>query len=89
MDIEYIKKNYQFETLSEEHDLSKFESDSNDLNDFLKEDALKQQKNKLNITKLITCDGKIIGYFSLLTDTISLKDIREDIVINDIKINLI
>lgn len=85
MNIEYIKENYKFETLTEEHDLSQFESDSKDLNDFLKNDALKQQNSKLNLTKLIVCDGKIIGFASLLTDTISLKDVRDDIVVKDIK----
>lgn len=70
MEIEYIKNNYKFETLSEEHDLSDFECESEDLNDFLKNDALKQQKEKLNLTKLITCDGEIIGFVSLLTDSI-------------------
>ena len=59
MEIEYIKNNYIFETLTEEHDLSNFECDSDDLNEFLKKDALKQQEEKLNLTKLITCDGEI------------------------------
>lgn len=85
MDIEYIKKNYRFETLTKNHDLSQFESDSDDLNEFLKNDALKQQCSNLNLTKLIVCEGNIIGYFSLLTDTIYLNNIREDIVKKDIK----
>ncbi|WP_296872205.1 N-acetyltransferase [uncultured Methanobrevibacter sp.] len=80
MEIEYIKNNYKFETLSEEHDLSDFECESEDLNDFLKNDALKQQKEKLNLTKLITCDGEIIGFVSLLTDSIKLKIINENAV---------
>ena len=46
MDIEYIKENYKFETLTEKHDLSNFECDSADLNDFLKNDALNQQMVK-------------------------------------------
>ncbi len=78
MDIEYIKDNYKFETLTEDHDLSKFECESEDLNDFLKNDALKQQKEKLNLTKLITCDGKIIGFVSLLTDSMKLKLLRNE-----------
>jgi GNAT superfamily N-acetyltransferase len=85
MKIEYIKENYKFETLTAEHDLSEFDSDSKDLNDFLKNDALKQQRNKLNLTKLITCDEKIIGYVPLLTDLIPLRDIRDDKVKKDIK----
>lgn len=78
MDVEYIKNNYHFETLTEEHDLSDFSCDSDDLNDFLKNDALPQQKEKLNITKLCVCEGEIVGFVSLLTDTIPLKNIRDD-----------
>ena len=66
MDIEYIKQNYRFETLTDEHDLSNFECDSEDLTNFLKDDALTQQNRKLNLTKLIMCDSEIIGYVSLL-----------------------
>ena len=85
MKVDYIKHNYHFETLSDEHDVSGFESDSEDLNNFLKNDALNQQKRKLNLTKLVICDGEIVGYVSLLADTISLKDIHEEYLIKDIK----
>ena len=78
MDIEYIKDKYKFETLTEKHDLSNFECGSDDLNDFVKNDALIQQQDKINITKLITCDDEIIGFVSLLTDTIPLKNIRDE-----------
>lgn len=84
MDIEYIKKHYKFETLTKEHDLSNFECESEDLNDFIKNDALKQQEDKINITKLITCDEKVVGFVSLLADTIPLKNIRD----NDVRFNL-
>ena len=66
MNIEYIKNHYYFETLTEDHDLSKFSCDSEDLNDFLKNDALNQQKVKLNLTKLCICDGEIVGFVSIL-----------------------
>ncbi|MBR1609868.1 MAG: N-acetyltransferase [Methanobrevibacter sp.] len=85
MDIEYIKENYRFETLTKDHDLSNFECDSEDLTNFLKDDAFTQQKRKLNLTKLIICDDELIGYVSLLTDTIPLKDIRDEETRKDIK----
>ncbi len=85
MDIQYIKNNYKFETLSYEHDVSEFESESEDLNDFLKHDALNLQKDKFNVTKLIVCDNEIIGFVSLLTDSIPLKDIRDENLRHDIK----
>ena len=85
MDIEYIKENYRFETLTDEHDLSNFKCASDDLNEFLKSDALTQQKSKLNLTKLVMCDDAIVGYVSLLTDTIPLRDIRDEDTKQDIK----
>lgn len=65
--------------------MSNFECDSEDLNDFLKNDALKQQKEKLNLTKLITCDDEIIGFVSLLTDSMKLKLLRDEIEKEKIK----
>jgi hypothetical protein len=73
MDTEYIKKNLYFEILTEEHDLSKFECTSEDLTDFLRNNALKQQNKNLNITQLAMCDGEIIGFVSILTDVIKLN----------------
>lgn len=88
MNIKYIKENYHFETLNEKHDLSKFICDSEDLTNFLKNDALNQQKEKLNVTKLVICDNEIIGYVSLLTDTIVLKNIKENEIRKIIKSKL-
>ena len=85
MDIEYIKENYRFETLNGKHDLSDFKCESDDLTDFLKDDALTQQKSKLSLTKLVMCDDTVVGYVSLLTDTILLKDIRDADTKHDIK----
>lgn len=41
MNTNYIKNNYIFETLTLNHDLSSFKCESEDLADFLKEDALR------------------------------------------------
>ena len=40
MDIKEIIDNYYFETLNENHDVSEFDCGDEDLNDFLKNDAL-------------------------------------------------
>ena len=85
MDIEDIKDNYYFETLNENHDLSYFDCGDEELNDFLKNDALKQQNSKLNVTKLVVYKEKIIGYFSLLTDTLIFRNIRDENVSSEIK----
>ena len=41
-----FKENYYFETLNESHYLNDFDCGDEDLNDFLKNDALKQQNAK-------------------------------------------
>lgn len=85
MKIEEIKEKYHFENLTEDHDLSEFDCGDDDLNDFLKNDALKQQKSRLNVKKLILYDRKIIGYVSLLTDTLVLKNIQDEKIQLNIK----
>ena len=85
MKIKEIKENYYFETLTENHDVTHFDCGDDDLNDFLKNDALKQQNANLNVTKLVIYKGDIIGYFSLLTDTLILKNIRDTDLKRDIK----
>ena len=76
MDIEYIKENYIFEKLNENHNLDDFECEIEDLAKFLKEDALNQQNMNLNLTHLVICDGTIVGYVSILTDAMKLKSLR-------------
>jgi predicted GNAT family N-acyltransferase len=88
MDIEYIKENYYFEILNEKHDLSNFECDSNDLTNFLKNDALKQRDMNLNLTQLVICDNEIVGFFSLLTDTLKLKTLENNNLKKEIKLEL-
>ena len=88
MDIEYIKENYYFEILNEKHDLSNFECDSNDLTNFLKNDALKQQDMIFNLTQLVICDNEIVGFFSLLTDTLKLKTLENNNLKKEIKLEL-
>ena len=78
MKIEDIKNNYYFENLTAEHDVSDFDCGDEDLNDFLKNDALELQNSGLNVTKLIIYDGEIIGYTSLLTDVLVLKNIQDE-----------
>lgn len=88
MNIEDIKQNYYFETLTQNHDLSEFDCGDEDLNDFLKNDALNQQKEKLNITKLVIYGNEIIGYATILTDTLILKNIKDENLRTKIKSKL-
>ena len=84
MDTTYIKDNYIFETLNENHNLDEFECESKDLTDFLKNDALKQQNMNLNLTHLIICDSVVVGYVSILTDSMKLKILEDETVKNEI-----
>ena len=47
MTYEDIIENYHYEKLSSKHDLSSFSYGVQDLDEFLKEDALKQQKKNM------------------------------------------
>ena len=78
METEYIKNNYSIKTLSHDDDLSNFSCGLDDMDDFLINDALEQQENNLNVTYLVLCDNQIIGFFSLLADSIKIKDIDEE-----------
>ena len=82
MKIKDILNEYKFETLNSTHVLSDFCCESIELNDFLKNDALGQQHDKMNLTKVVVYREDIIGYFSLLTDTIKLNYIRDDLTRN-------
>ena len=85
MKIEDIKENYYFETLTAEHDLSDFDCGDEELNNFLKDDALEQQNANLNVTKLAICDNNIVGYVSILSDSLIIKNIRDENVSSEIK----
>lgn len=85
MDIEYIKENFHFEILTKEHDLTKFKCASDDLTDFLKNDALKQQDMNLNITQLVICDNEVIGFVSILTDTIKIRTVGNESLKEEMK----
>ena len=63
--------------LSEEHELASFQSTNADLNDFLKNDSLMSQKNLITKTYLCLSNDTIIGYFSMLADTIEVQAIDE------------
>ncbi len=57
-------------SLREEDDLASFCSTSDELNDFLKSDALKAQNDLISRTYLCFWRGAIAGFVTLTTDTI-------------------
>jgi GNAT superfamily N-acetyltransferase len=63
---------------TERYDVSRFDSTAKKLNDFLKEDALKNQKDLISKTYLCYHSNQLIGYVTLTTDIIRKKDVRGD-----------
>lgn len=56
--------------ITSEHDLSDFQSDNAELNDWLKEQALKSEGLSARTYVLVT-EGKVIGYYCLATATVA------------------
>ena len=61
------------EYLRRSHDVSSFLCSDDDLNDFLKSDATKSQDELISITYLCLWQTRILGYLTLVTDTIEVK----------------
>ena len=56
--------------LSNVSELSSFQCTESDLDNFLMIDALKDQKTKLSVTRLVYWQGRLVGYFTLVTGAI-------------------
>ena len=63
---------------TERHDVSRFDSAAKELNDFLKEDALKNQKDSISVTYLCYHSNQLVGYVTLITDIIRKRDVQRD-----------
>lgn len=65
----------RIERLSERnsHTTESFDCGVQDLNEFIKEDALKHQKEKIAMTYLCFHGNDLVGYFTWLTDAIEIK----------------
>ena len=74
-----ILKNYHYEKLTSKHDLSNFTCGVDDLDEFLKCDALDQQNQNLNVTYLAVHKNEILGYVSISADKIECKKINKKI----------
>ena len=72
----------KIEKLNEFHNLSKFDSYEKDLVDFLREDALNNQKQSLSLTFLWFYQEDITGYITLLTDKTSLEEELKNVFLN-------
>lgn len=58
------------------HDLSGFHSAEPELDEFLKEDALVSQDNLISVTRLVFWKGNLVGYFTLISDSIEVRAVE-------------
>jgi ribosomal protein S18 acetylase RimI-like enzyme len=65
----------RIERLKESHNLSSFDCGDEELNKFLIEDALRNQREGTSVTYLVFNEGEEspIGYYSILNDSIELR----------------
>jgi GNAT superfamily N-acetyltransferase len=67
----------EFIPLTKDHNLTSFRCQETELHDFLKENALKDQLNRISATRLVYYKGRLVGYFTLVNDCIEVKAIEE------------
>ena len=67
-----------FSLLNEDIDISLFRCREPDLTEFLIEDALENQAARLSVTRIVSFEGKIAGFFTLTNDCIIRKGVSDD-----------
>lgn len=77
------EENLQILPLTDSSHLETFSSTNEDLNDFLRNEAFRSQENLLSRTSLCFCRGGLIGFLTLVTDTIEVKLVDEDDGVDD------
>ena len=73
-------ENIKIERLNEKHKIDNLQSYERELVNFLVEDALENQNNRISVTYLwFLKSGELVGYITLLNDRINLEDDLKDI----------
>ena len=68
----------KIDLIDQHHQVDVFQSYEKELVDFLQEDALENQKQRLSVTFLWFYEGKLVSYITLLNDKINLEgDLKE------------
>lgn len=70
--------NLSFSLLNGDIDVSLFWCREPDLTEFLIEDALENQAARLSVTRIVSYEGQIAGFFTLTNDCIIRKGIGDD-----------
>ena len=63
---------------NERIDLNEFSCEDEDLDEFLKEDSIRQQDFMLSSTYIAIYENEVIGFFTISTDNIPLKSLEKD-----------
>jgi len=61
------------EGISKVYDLTDFDCDDNDLNEFLRKDSLKYKEQLIANTFIVIYKDKVVAFFSMMNDSIKLK----------------
>jgi len=75
------EKDISVEALDSHHDFTDFHCASEDLDDFIKNDALLEQKCMLSRTYLFFYKGSVIGFVSLSADSVAVQRLRADDIV--------
>ncbi len=69
----------EFKVLDASHlrQLTSFTCKNAELKDFLTQDALQNQLDRISVTRLVFYHGRLVGYFTLVTDVIKRGEIAE------------
>lgn len=77
-DFEIDLEKIQFKRLTGESDVSDFDcgdsKEEEDLNDFLKNDALNHQNKRMGNTQLVHYKNKVVAFFTLMMDKVHLSE---------------
>jgi GNAT superfamily N-acetyltransferase len=67
-----------FSSLSRDLDVSTFSCGHADLDEFLIEDSMEYQQERLSVTRLAYINSEIVGFFTLVTDCIDAKQVAPE-----------
>jgi GNAT superfamily N-acetyltransferase len=68
----------RFSLLSDDSEIGSFACSDEDLNSFLKDDAKKYQQERMARTYLTHYKTNLVGYFTLVNDNISTREVEEE-----------
>jgi GNAT superfamily N-acetyltransferase len=67
-----------FLPLSRDSDVFTFSCGHTDLDEFLHEDSIEYQQERLSVTHLAYLDDDLVGFFTLVTDCIDVKQVGQE-----------